>query len=564
MCLCNVLATTTARDSLPGEETQPDLNCEDYERTMISKTRLTVGIFLVATLNSCGHQEPGSDRAEVLRRGLSGEPSTLDPAGAADNFSAEVLRDLYEGLTTESPTGEVVPGVAASWTVDPGGRRYTFKLRFDARWSNGSPVRARDFVAAWRRVVDPKQGSPLADDFRFLTGAQSIIEGKAPVTDLGVSAPSDDILVVNLEQPVPYFPQLLTHSAAYPVFSEASTRSHDPKTSITNGPYSLASWSPSTALVLTRNERYWNRANVHIRRVEYQFITDENAQYARFRAGQLDMTDTVPPNAVPALRSQNSPELFIAPFLATAYYGLNLAKPPLAGNLKLRQALAMAIDRKKVVSALGAGQAEAFGYVPGETSNYSPQTWSWKNLSDDTRLAEAKRLYTEAGYSWKNPLHLRLLFNSNAGIKNTAIIVAAMWKEVLNIDTELTEEEYRVFLQSRHDKSRWDVVRLGWTADYNDASNFLDAFRQHSENNDEAYANAAFDTLVGDASQTPDTQLRRTKLEMSEATMLADYPVIPLYFFVSKRLVKIYVKGFQPNAMNHIYSRSLTVGSQKP
>jgi len=531
---------------------------------MISKTRLGVGASIIVILCSCGHQETGSNEPEILRRGLSGEPSTLDPAAAADNFSTEVLRDIYEGLTAESPTGEIVPGVAASWAVDPSGRRYIFKLRTDASWSNGAPVRAQDFVTAWRRVVDPKQASPVADDFRFLTGAQAIIERKAPVTDLGVSAPSDHILIVNLEQPVPYFPQLLTHSAAYPIFSEASTRSHDPNTSITNGPYSLASWSPSTALLLTRNERYWNRANVHIQRVEYQFVTDENAQYARFRAGQLDMTDTIPPNAVPSLRRQNSPELFIAPFLATAYYGLNLAKPPLAGNLKLRQALAMAIDRKKVISALGAGQAEAFGFVPDATSNYSPQSWAWRNLSDEARLAEAKRLYTEAGYSWKNPLRLRLLFNSNVGIKNTAIIVAAMWKEVLNIDTELTEEEYRVFLQSRHDKSRWDVVRLGWTADYNDASNFLDEFRQHSENNDEEYANAAFDTLVGDASQTPDTQLRRSKLEMSEATMLADYPIIPLYFFVSKRLVKTYVKGFQPNAMNHIYSRSLSVGPQKP
>jgi oligopeptide transport system substrate-binding protein len=224
----------------------------------------------------------------------------------------------------------------------------------------------------------------------------------------------------------------------------------------------------------------------------------------------------------------------------------------------------MAIDRKKVVTALGAGQAEAFGFVPTATSNYSSQSWPWKNLGDDARITEARRLYTEAGYSSRKPLHLRLLFNSNAGIKATAIIVAAMWKEVLNVDTTLTDEEYRVFLESRHDRSRWDVLRLGWTADYNDASNFLDAFRQHSENNDEEYANAAFDTLVAEASQTADPQRRRAILEMSEATMLADYPVIPLYFFVSKRLVKTYVKGFQPNAMNHVYSKSLSVSPNKP
>jgi oligopeptide transport system substrate-binding protein len=271
------------------------------------------------------------------------------------------------------------------------------------------------------------------------------------------------------------------------------------------------------------------------------------------------MTDTVPANAVSALRNSHSNELVIAPFLATAYYGLNLATPPLASNLKLRQAIAMAIDRKRLVTALGFDQAAAYGFVPPGTSNYRPQSWQWKDMGDAERIAEARRLYAEAGYSSQSPLHLRLLFNANPVIRNTAIIIAGMWKDVLGIDTELTAEEYRVFLVSRHDKSRWEVARLGFGADYNDASNFLDIFREHSTNNDFAYANTSFDALLDEASNTLDLQRRRTLLEAGEQMILADYPVVPLYFLVSKRLVKPYVSGVRSNPLNHIHSKALAL-----
>jgi oligopeptide transport system substrate-binding protein len=340
-------------------------------------------------------------------------------------------------------------------------------------------------VVGWRRVVDPKQGSPVADNLRLIKGAASIIRGKLPPDALGVHAISDTVLVVDLEQPAPYLPQVLTHSAAYPIYSDASARSHDPKTWVSNGPYVLLKWSPGTSVVLTKDELYWDRAHVQIPRIEYQVVPDENSQFARYRAGQLDLTDTVPANSIAALRRVHSTELLIAPYLGTAYYGLNLSASQLASSTKLRQALAMAINRKQLVAALGFGQAAAYGFVPPGTWNYSPQTWNWKDLSDVDRIAEAKQLYSEAGYSNGSALHLRLLYNANPVIRDTAIIIAGMWKEILGIDTELTEEEYRVFLQSRHDRSRWDVARLGFGADYNDADNFLDIFREHSGNNDE-------------------------------------------------------------------------------
>jgi oligopeptide transport system substrate-binding protein len=527
--------------------------------------RLLATVFylgLVAGLPGCsgrtGQSIEASDVVE-LKRGLGGEPASLDPAAASDNFSTQVIRDLYEGLTSESPRGEVVPGVASSWTVDATGTKYTFRIRPNARWSNGKAVRAEEFIRAWQRVLDPKQGSPVSSDLRLIVGASAIMAGRVPPASLGVTAPSSDVLEINLEQPAPYFPQLLAHSAAFPIYSDASARTHDPSAWVSNGPFTLLSWRPGTSLNLSRNDAYWDRANVKIGRVQYQIASDQNAQFAAYRAGQLDMTDTVPPNAIASLREEHPDELVIAPYLATAYYGLNFASPPLRGNLKLRKALSMAIDRRRLVAALALGQISAYGFVPPGTWNYEPQPWEWEKLGDVERLAEARRLYVEAGYTEKAPLRLRLLFNSSPSIKQTAIMIAAMWKQELGIETSLSEEEFRVFLQSRHDKKEWDVVRLAWNADYNDASNFLDIFRTTSANNDTGYSNPTFDKFLEEASNAANPEIRRGLLEGAERLMLADYPVIPLYFFVSKRLVKPYVLGVTPNALDRVGSKSLII-----
>jgi oligopeptide transport system substrate-binding protein len=256
----------------------------------------------------------------VLRRGLSGEPATLDPAASGDTFSHEVLEDLYEGLTSESPSGEVIPGVASSWSVDASGRQYTFRLRPDARWSNGMRVRAQDFIAAWQRALDPTVASPDADDLRLISGASDIISGKSPVSALGVEADGEGILIVHLEEPAPYFLQLLSHSAAYPIYSDASARSHDPTSSVSNGAYVLAAWSPGTKVELIRNPYYWNRTAVLIPGIDYLFASDGNRQFDRYRAGELDMTDTVPENVADRLRRERSTELMISPILVTAYW----------------------------------------------------------------------------------------------------------------------------------------------------------------------------------------------------------------------------------------------------
>jgi oligopeptide transport system substrate-binding protein len=312
-------------------------------------------------------------------------------------------------------------------------------------------------------------------------------------------------------------------------------------------------------LDLVKNDFYWETDAVRIPSVQYEIATDQNTQFAQYRAGELDITDTIPANALATFRADHQSEIVIAPFSAVAYYGLNMTTSPLANNLKLRQALAMSIDRKKLVEALAVGQVSAFAIVPPGTWNYSSTSVEWQNLPDSERIDQAKRLYKEAGYSPDAPLHLRLLFNSSPSIKQTATLVAAMWKEELGVDTTLTDEEFKVFLQSRKDKKRWDVLRLAWNADYNDASNFLDVFRSGSANNDTGYSNSAFDSTLDKASSISDPNARRILLQNAEKMLLADYAAVPLYFFVSKHLVKPYVIGFKPNPFDRIRSQSLAI-----
>ncbi len=525
----------------------------------------TLLLFLAATaLTGCGGtgQEDGTRLAPAeLRRALGAEPATLDPPSAIDNFSAQVIYDLYEGLTAISPEGQVVPGVAAEWAIDATATEYKFTLRSDAKWSNGNAVRAQDFVSSWHRAIDRRFSLPISNDIKTLAGANEIVAGREPVESLGVVAESDTVLRVKLDKPVAYFLELLAHNTMLPVFSDESARSHQGGQLISNGPYKLAAWQPGGSVKLDANTHYWNRANVKVDHVTYLIITNQDAQYAAYRSGQVDITDTAPPAALKEYGADKSRELFVSPYLATAYYGLNFLSEKLAKNLSLRTALVMAVDRNRLVASLGLGQVAAYGLIPPGTWNYATQNYKWSSLNNNEREKNARDFYEKAGYSRQNPLKLRLLVNSSQSIKQTALVVAAMWKETLGVETLITDEEFRVFLQSRKNPKSWDVLRLAWNADFNDASSFLEVFTTNAQNNDISYRSQLFNASVQRAALSTDLSERRILLENSEKILLADYPIVPLYHFVSKHLVKPYVLGFRSNPYDRIASKSLTVQS---
>lgn len=494
-----------------------------------------------------------------MRRGLGGQPGSLDPQRAEDAFSYDVLRDLYEGLVASDPQGEVVPAVAESWRLSSDSRTYTFTLRDNARWSNGDPVVAGEFVSALRRAMDPATASGAADLLRAIENAPEVLRGELPTDRLGVRAPDDHTLEIRLSRPVAYFPDILTNTVASPV--HASTLAGDggfsrPGATVTNGPYRLAALAPGSSLRLVRNSHYWDARSVAYDEIRYEFVPDENAEFARFRAGELDLTNSVPEQRFEELARDPHSGLQYRPTLATFYFTFNTDRGPLRGKRALREALSLALDREAITTSIArAGQVPAYSLVPDGAWNYSPARYDWSRAPRDERLARARSLYAAAGFTRQRPLRLRMLYNENELVQKVCVAIAAMWKESLGVETELIQMEFKAYLAARADPAQWDVVRVGWTADYNDASTFLDTMLKGSPQNFGRWLDARYAGLLESAANETDAARRRETLQQAEALMLQDYPLLPVYFYVTRRLVQPQVQAPPINPMNRTYSR---------
>jgi oligopeptide transport system substrate-binding protein len=518
---------------------------------------------------SCAVETPDSavegGRPTVLTRSLAGQPGSLDPHRAEDAFSYDVLRDLYEGLTASTPAGEVIPAAATSWSVEDAGKRYVFTLRHEARWSTGEPVVADDFVAGLRRAVDPATASGAADLLRSIENAPAILAGDLPPERLGVRALGSHRLEIQLTRPLPYFADILTNTVASPLHRSSSTPAggfYRPGRTVTNGPYTLAGLSPGANLRLTRNTHYWDARSLEFDEVRYEFIADDNAEFTRFRSGEIDVTYSVPEQRFQELRTNAKSGLQHRSTLATVYLTFNTDRGTLAKSDALRQALSIAIDREAIVgSVVRAGQVPAYSLVPDNVWNYSPASYWWRNESQAQRIERARTLYAAAGYSARRPLRLRLLLNDNELVQRVCLAIAAMWKEALGVDTELVTMEFKAYLAARADPAQWDVVRVGWTADYNDATTFLDTMTEGSPQNFGRWSNEEYAARLASAAIESDPARRRELLQQAESLMLRDYPLLPLYFYVSRRLVQPRIAAPEINPMNRTYSRYFSLAS---
>ena len=521
-------------------------------------------ITVAAASASCESRAPDGEQSAdtaplILRRGLGGQPGSLDPQRAEDAFSFDVLRDLYEGLTTSSPSGEVLPAAAESWSVDEAGTHYSFKLRRNARWSNGDPVLARQFVTALRRAVDPATASGGADLLRSIENAPAILKGELPADKLAVRAADDLQLEITLSQPVPYFPDILTNTVASPVHDTSLTETggfSKGGATVSNGPYSLAEVVPGASLRLVRNAFYWDSGAVKFDEVRFELVPDENSEFTRYRAGELDVTNNVPEQRFEELAKEPDSGLQHRAALATFYFSFNTDQGPLNKKPALREALSLAIDREAITTSITrAGQVPAYSLVPEGVWNYTPATYEWLNSQPTARRAKARSLYSAAGYSATKPLHLRMLYNENDLIQKVCVAIAAMWKQELGVETELVQMEFRAYLAARADPAQWDIVRVGWSADYNDASSFLDTMTDGSPQNFGRWSNAQYAQLLADAAVETDVARRRQLLQQAERLMLNDYPLLPVYFYVTRRLVQPHISAPPINPMNRTYSR---------
>ena len=499
----------------------------------------------------------------MLQRGNGPEPETLDPQIARSDSSGAILRDLFEGLTRLSPDGKVVAGAAASWDISADGRIYIFHLRTEARWSNGDPLTAHDYVFSMRRLVDPKTAAAFAFFLSPVINASEIIAGDRPADELAVIALDEHTLEIRLRASTPYLPGVLTHPANFPVHRSSLSRHGRaftrPGNLVSNGAYVLSEAVIGSHYAIEKNPHYWNAENTAIEQVVYHQIPNQNAEFARYRAGDLHVTYTVPNNLF-ALAAENYPDqLKVSPQLTTYYFGFNLRRAPFAGQRGLRRALSMVVDRKMLTkSILTAGQTPATGWVPPGVANYTAVEPEWAGWTMEQRLVEARRLYRAAGYSEANPLKVEIRYNSADIHRNIAVAIASIWNETLGVEASQLNEEFQVLLQDMRDGNA-DVFRSSWIADYDDAYTFLEILHSAAAANFVGYVNPEYDALLEQAAATPDTDQRRSLLQQAEAIMLEDQPLMPIYFYVNKRMVSPRVNGWKNNSLNIHYSQDLTL-----
>jgi oligopeptide transport system substrate-binding protein len=503
----------------------------------------------------------------VLLRGAGAEPDSLDPQKARSVESQAILRDLCEGLTTLDKTAAVAPGIATDWSVSSDGKTYKFNLRSGARWSNGEPVVAADFVAGLRRLVDPATASSYAQVVDVITNASDIVAGRKPPESLGVAAPDDATVVIELTSPAAYLPGLLSHTSTCPVhrptLAQHAAELAKPGVMVSDGAFVLKEWVQGSHILATRNHYYWNDAATRLDVVKYLLVPDENAELTRYRAGDLHITNVVPRGQFDWIQANLSGQLHIAPQLTTYYYGFNLERAPFKDNPGLRRALSMVIDREKLVQrVLRVGELAAYGWVPPGVSNYTSQSFDYRDMPMAERVAQARRLYSRAGYSPEKPLRFELRYNAGEVHNKVAVAVASMWKEALGAQVSLTAVEFKSLLQDI-DKGDVEVFRSSWLGDYNDAFTFAQYLKSGFGVNLVRYRSVEYDSFVNAAATQVDVNRRRELLQGAERVMLRDHPLIPIYFYVNKHLVKPEVEGWYDNVMNVVYSKDLSVRSKR-
>lgn len=504
-----------------------------------------------------------------IRRGNAEEPQTLDPHLAEGVPAANVLRDLFEGLTTTAPNGQIVPGTARHWDISRDGLTYTFFLDPESRWSNGEPVTAQDFVWSWQRVVDPATAAAYARMLVPIVNAEAILAGELPPEELGVSALNDMTFQVQLQHPASYFLELLTQPMTYPVWrpavEEHGSRHVRPGQLVSNGAFVLADWRPRSRIVLERNPHYRLADQVLVEAVEFYPLEDENTEFNRFRAGELHWTQQVPSSQYEWLEENLAAALVVEPWFGSYFFSFNLTRPPFQDNLALRQALTLAVDRNIITERVSRfGELPSFSLVPPGLPDYPVAESDWAGLDQAAREEEARRLYRQAGYGEERPLEVELRYNTSENHRKIAVAVAAMWKQVLGVRTRLVNEEFRVFLQNRAQRRITEVFRSGWVGDYQDAYSFLELFHSAHGRNDAGYNNPRYDRLLERIAAERIASNRRNLMREAERMILADQVILPVYSYVTRRLVSPRLQGWEHNVMDYHLSRHMYLVQAEP
>ena len=498
----------------------------------------------------------------VFNRGNSADPESLDPHKTSTIYEADILRDLFLGLTTEDAKSEIIPGAAESWTVSGDGKVYTFKLRPGALWSDGSPVTAHDFVFAWQRVVDPATAGEYAYMLAPVVNAEDITAGKKKPAEMGVKAIDDSTFEVTLNAPTPYFLEMLTHQATYPV-SKANVEAKGadftkPGNLVSNGAYTLAEFVPNDHIKVVKNDKFYDAANVKIDTVNFIPTEDRSTAMKRFEAGELDSNNDLPTEQLTDLKAKFGDQIKIGPYLGTFYFAFKITKAPW-DNVKLRHAISMAIDRDYLAEKVWQNSMiPSYSFVPPGISGYETRTTDYAEMSQIDREDAAKKVLAELGYGPDKPLKMEIRYNTSENNKNTAVAIQEQLKP-LGVEVTLLNTDTKTHYGHLEQHGDFDIARAGWIADYKDPENFLALCKSGTGNNYSEYANKEYDDLLAKAAASADPAERMKTLSDAEAIGVArDLCVLPLLYYSYKNIVSSKVKGWEDNVMDRHPSRFLS------
>jgi oligopeptide transport system substrate-binding protein len=519
-------------------------------------------------LRNTTFMQPHVGDPHTLNRGNGAEPDSLDPhKGAGGGWESNIVGDMFLGLMTEDIAGNPTYGAAESYSASGDGLTYRFKLR-DHRWSDGKRVTADDFVFAFRRVLDPKTASQYASIMYPIRNARKVNGGGAHGDQLDVRAIDDQTLEIVFEFQVPYIAQLLTNVAAFPIPRHIVERYGDawilPAHAAGNGPFALKEWVPNDHITLAKNHTFYDAKNVRLENVVFYPTQDYAAALKRFRAGEFDITNSIPSQEIDWLKANLPSVLRIAPFILTQYVQFNLTRKPF-DDLRVRNALSLAIDREVIARrVMRAGEQPAYAYIPPDMPGYPGKaSLRFRNMPMAARIAHARELLKQAGFSRSNPLVFDYNFQNQTDARLVAVGLQEMWKDI-GAEVHLMPAESQVHYNLLR-KQNFGVAWAGWYADYRDAKNYLFIWERNAgDMNVGRYESAAFDGLVDKSDNERDPARRAQLLGQAEQTLLDDAPLAPVYFGVSRNLVSNEVRGWIPNDVNVNRSRYLSLDRKRP
>lgn len=525
---------------------------------------LGLAVLCFGVLPACTGEQSTTDLVassdeKVLLRGNSGEPGTLDPHLVRSAPEFIIVNDLFVGLFSQAMDGEVIPGAAESHEVSGDGLTWTFTLRDDLKWSDETPITSEDFLYSMQRALMPETASPNASLLFAIKNAASVNASRAPVGDLGVRAPDAKTVIFELERPTPYFDRLLLSAIAMPVprhIIEAHGQQWArPPHAVSNGAFKINDWQPRVHVETERNAAFYDADNVRLEGVRYVPTEDLSTQLKRFRAGEIDIGLNFPPSQADWVKRNLSDSIRIFPIYGTYYYPFNLSSPKFQDR-RVRKALNIAIDRETIVERLlGSGEQAAYSFVPPGFENYPQQTlpdFASQPLSD--RQAEARQLLQDAGYTEESPLEVEIRYNMTEEHQAIAVAVSNMWNAI-GVESKLLSTETRTHYRDLA-LGEFEIGRTAMFANYADPHAFLMAFStQNRADNFSGYDNPQFETALAASSEAETAEERGRLMGDAEQIALDDYPIVPLYFYVSKRLVNPRVRGWENNPVGTHLSR---------